>query len=418
MSTLTNTFSLIANAIRQKVGGSNTYTPAQMPQAILDIPTGTDTSDATAVAGDILSGKTAYVNGVKLTGSITSKAAQTYIPGTTDQTIASGQYLSGTQTIAGDADLIASNIKKDVNIFGVTGTMSAGIECLIDGIEQTEDVSFETVENIFEDTLPYEFINGSAVIYNDEIHILGGQTSPYTQHYKWDGGSWILVSTLPFNFYKASAVVFNNEIHILSSTNHYKWNGSSWSSASTLPYNFYFGSAVVFNNEIHILGSETSGCYTKHYKWNGSSWSSASTLPYNFYRGTAVVYNNAIHILGSRNNSSSAYNKHYKWNGSSWSSASTVPFETFYEGTAVVYNNAIHILGTSYSDDSKKHYKWSGSSWSSASTLPYSYNDGSSIVYNDEIHILGGSTSPRTQHYKWSGSSWNNKIKSGYKRIS
>lgn len=53
---------------------------------------------------------------------VTKKSAATYTPKTTDQSIASGQYLSGTQTIKGDANLVAGNIKSGVSIFGVTGT--------------------------------------------------------------------------------------------------------------------------------------------------------------------------------------------------------------------------------------------------------------------------------------------------------
>lgn len=88
--------------------------------------TGTFTSDATAAAGEILSGKTAYVNGNKVTGTIASKGAQTYTPGTSNQTIANGQYLLGDQTIKGDANLVAENIKQGVSIFGIMGTAAGG----------------------------------------------------------------------------------------------------------------------------------------------------------------------------------------------------------------------------------------------------------------------------------------------------
>lgn len=87
-----------------------------------------DTSDANLDNGNkMLSGSTAYANGVKYTGSISSKAAQTYTPTTSDQTINAGQYLSGAQTIKGDANLQAGNIANGITIFGVTGSLSAAV---------------------------------------------------------------------------------------------------------------------------------------------------------------------------------------------------------------------------------------------------------------------------------------------------
>lgn len=85
-----------------------------------------DTTDATLDNGNkMLNGVTAYAGGTKYTGSIQSKSAQTYTPTTSDQTIASGQYLSGNQTIKGDANLTPSNIANGVTIFNVQGTLSS-----------------------------------------------------------------------------------------------------------------------------------------------------------------------------------------------------------------------------------------------------------------------------------------------------
>lgn len=88
-----------------------------------------DVSDATLNNGNqMLDSVTGYGgNGTKYTGSIQSKGAQTYTPTTSDQTIASGVYLSGAQTIAGSPNLVASNIAKGVTIFSITGTLSSPV---------------------------------------------------------------------------------------------------------------------------------------------------------------------------------------------------------------------------------------------------------------------------------------------------
>lgn len=51
-----------------------------------------------------------------------TKAATIYTPTTSNQTITAGTYCSGVQTIKGDSDLKAENIKSGVSIFGVSGS--------------------------------------------------------------------------------------------------------------------------------------------------------------------------------------------------------------------------------------------------------------------------------------------------------
>lgn len=112
-----------------------------------------DTSDATAIPSDVSAGVTFYGSDGKKTGTMpdvtatasdnvvlvpagrvrseqkvnvgTAKGAATYTPSTEEQTIPSGTYLSGKQTIKGDSDLTAGNIKSGVSIFGVGGTFTS-----------------------------------------------------------------------------------------------------------------------------------------------------------------------------------------------------------------------------------------------------------------------------------------------------
>lgn len=86
---------------------------------------GTNTDDATAVAANILSGKSAYAKGQKLTGTMPDRGAVMITPGTSNQAILDG-YHNGSGYVAGDPDLVARNIRNGVNIFGVVGTLVEG----------------------------------------------------------------------------------------------------------------------------------------------------------------------------------------------------------------------------------------------------------------------------------------------------
>lgn len=97
-------------------------TESDLPEVEQATPTisvdanGLITASATQEAGQVAAGTKSA------TKQLTTQAAQTITPGTSNKTIASGKYLTGTQTIKGDSNLKAENIKKGVSIFGVDGS--------------------------------------------------------------------------------------------------------------------------------------------------------------------------------------------------------------------------------------------------------------------------------------------------------
>lgn len=80
----------------------------------------------TVSAGYISSGTAGIVSvSGSETEQLTVQAAQTIVPSTSDITIAAGQFLTGAQTIKGDVNLVGTNIKSGVSIFGVAGSLTS-----------------------------------------------------------------------------------------------------------------------------------------------------------------------------------------------------------------------------------------------------------------------------------------------------
>lgn len=74
------------------------------------------TASATQTAGYVAAGTR---SGTK---QLTTQAARTIMPSTSNQTIAAGTYCSGAQVIVGDINFIEANIKSGITLFGKTGT--------------------------------------------------------------------------------------------------------------------------------------------------------------------------------------------------------------------------------------------------------------------------------------------------------
>jgi hypothetical protein len=112
----------------------------------------TNTGDA--VAGEILSGKKVWVDGLEVTGSLSTQTLSA-----ANDTVAAGNYAATTLSVV-DTDLASANIKSGVTIFGFAGNVNVvdtssgdatttelllGKKAWVDGLEVTGSIATSTL---------------------------------------------------------------------------------------------------------------------------------------------------------------------------------------------------------------------------------------------------------------------------------
>lgn len=139
-----------------------------------------DTTDANATAGEILSGKTAYVNGNKITGSMPNNGATNVtVTGTSGTAIPAGYYDGSGKAVIDSTSasaLTANNIRQGVTILGVEGTLSPEDDLTVGPVSATPTTSQQVITAASQSLDYITQVTVAPIPYTETDNAQGGKT--------------------------------------------------------------------------------------------------------------------------------------------------------------------------------------------------------------------------------------------------
>ncbi|MTI57495.1 hypothetical protein [Geosporobacter ferrireducens] len=264
-------------------------------------------------------------------GSMPNRGAVTITPNTANQTIAAG-YHNGSGIVIGSSNLVPSNIKNGVNIFGVIGTY------------------------------------GSAVTGLTTLGVWATISATPTAHTSYSG-NWAGVGTVD------SAVIYSDGDGIYSSARVQQWNGITWSTISNpgrTASGQYGGTGT---SSDWLLNSGNGGSSTLTAKFNGTSWSTITGFGPSGIQGIVGTSSLALSFGGTSGSNSPSINTCMSYDGTTWSTLSTTLPATRCYNPGVGTPSSVYSIGGNHVNTSitwiltNTVYSFNGTSWSTQATL-------------------------------------------------
>ena len=261
-ATVTAPAGYYSSAATKTVSSGSATAPATISATAATVSTGTNTltlsksvSVTPTVSAGYVSSGTAGNSNVSLTASVTTQAAQTIYPSSSDQSIASGRYLTGAQTIKGvtTTNLTADNIKSGVTVqvgdsadsdrvLSVTGTYSGGGSSdvamgtltVASNVNTSTSTTIATVSTIGFTPTKFFFYKTERTATTNHVHqasfiTLGSnyirtmtRYSNNTLSTSGNAGSWT-TQTAGYLYYSSSTVYFRSSSSYILSAGTWNW---------------------------------------------------------------------------------------------------------------------------------------------------------------------------------------------------